>query len=138
MRIKLDENLPTSLAEDLGALGHDTDTVSQQGLAGSKDRAVWSGAQKAGRLLITHDMDFSDLRLFEPGTHHGILLVRLREPTRRALIGRVRTLFETEDVASWQGCFVVATARKVRVRRPGQRPADGDADGGTRTPDSKN
>jgi hypothetical protein len=32
MRIKLDENLPTSAAESLRALGHDVDTVPEEGL----------------------------------------------------------------------------------------------------------
>jgi predicted nuclease of predicted toxin-antitoxin system len=118
MKIKLDENLPESLADALGELGHDADTVPREGLAGRVDPDVWAAAQDSGRFLVTQDLDFSDLRTFEPGTHHGILLVRLREPSRRLLIERVRALFESEDVESWQGCFVVATDHKLRVRRP--------------------
>jgi hypothetical protein len=34
-------------------------------------------AQRAGRFLVTQDLDFSDVRRFEPGSHHGLLLVRL-------------------------------------------------------------
>jgi hypothetical protein len=75
-------------------------------------------AQDAGRFLITQDLDFSDLREYQPGKHHGLLLVRLANPSRRALIKRVNTLFATEDVEGWRGCFVVATERKIRIRRP--------------------
>ena len=118
MKIKLDENVPASVLPDLVALGHDVDTVPAEGLAGHVDSAVFEAAQRAGRFLITQDLDFSDLRKFAPGTHEGVLLLRLATPGRLALRARVRVLFEVEDVRSWARCFVVATERKVRVKRP--------------------
>ena len=36
MRLKLDENLPTILVEDLVELGHDVDTAMREGLAGTR------------------------------------------------------------------------------------------------------
>lgn len=121
MRIKLDENLPLRLVRILAPLGHETDTVPQEGLAGQDDARVWQAAQTVGRFFITQDLDFSDVRRFAPGTHHGLLLVRLRDPGRNALVSRVRSLFQTENVEAWKGCFVVATAHKVRVRSPKQQ-----------------
>ena len=32
-----------------------------------------------GRFLVTHDLNFSDTRKFEPGTHADVLIVRLPE-----------------------------------------------------------
>jgi predicted nuclease of predicted toxin-antitoxin system len=118
MKIKLDENLPAVLADILDQLGHETDTVPSEGLAGSDDPHIWEAAQRAGRFLITQDLDFSDVRKFVPGTHHGILLVRMREPGRLALVRRIRRLFETEDTEQWTRCFVVVTEHKIRIRRP--------------------
>jgi len=118
VKIKLDENLPRRLVHVLTALGHDTDTVFDEQLTGREDGILWNAAQAAGRFLITQDLDFSDVRKYAPGTHHGLLLVRLPQPGRDALFERVSTLFQTEDADSWSGCFVTATARKVRVRRP--------------------
>jgi predicted nuclease of predicted toxin-antitoxin system len=115
MKIKLDENLPRQLAILLKNLGHDVHTVHEERLIGSPDVEVWSAAQTESRFLITQDLDFSDLRQFAPGSHHGILLVRLRSPSRQALMERVGGLFRTESVAAWTGCFVVATERKLRV-----------------------
>ncbi len=74
MRIKLDENLPASLAVVLGALGHDVDTVVDEQLGGSDDLTVWQAAQQAQRFFISQDLDFSDVRQFVPGTHEGLLL----------------------------------------------------------------
>jgi len=38
---------------------------------------MWSAARRDERFLITQDLDFSDIRQFKPGTHPGLLLVRL-------------------------------------------------------------
>ncbi len=62
MRIKLDENLPTSLVESLVELGHDADSVQQEGLQGAPDPDVWAATQADERLLVTQDLDFSDVR----------------------------------------------------------------------------
>ncbi len=118
MLIKLDENLPTRLVDALASLGHDVDTVYVEGLTSRPDAEVWDAAQAAGRFLITQDLDFSDMRRFQPGTHPGILLVRLRNPSRNALFLKVKNLFETEAADTWSGCFVVATERKLRIKRP--------------------
>src|SRR2546425_2087064 len=90
MKTKLDENLPDGLSRQLVARGHDAQTVPEQRLGGAKDFTVWDAAQREGRFFITQDFDFSDMRRFMPGTHHGLLLVRLRNPSRRALLERVR------------------------------------------------
>ena len=117
MNIKLDENLPDSLVFKLQALGHDVDTVPSEHLTGRDDNEVWQAAQAASRFLVTQDLDFSDVRRFTPGTHAGLLLVRLAQPGRNALTTRVATLFATERVDQWRGCLVVATDHKVRVKR---------------------
>ena len=117
MKIKLDENLPLQVAERLRNLGHDIHTTQQEGLSGYPDADIWSAAQREGRFLITQDLDFSDARKFAPGTHHGIVLVRLHSPSRSQLIKRVEEVFRYENVSDWWSCFVVVSEHKVRVRR---------------------
>lgn len=118
MNIKLDENLPDRLVSALNSFGHSVDTVRSERLAGRDDVDVWSGAQSAGRFFLTQDLDFSDMRRYAPGTHAGLLLVRLAKPGRDALLQRVSMLFATEPVDEWRGCLIVATDRKIRVKRP--------------------
>jgi predicted nuclease of predicted toxin-antitoxin system len=117
MKLKLDENLPLQLAAVLKNLGHDVHTLRDEGLTGRADKEIWVRAQRESRFLVTQDMDFSDSREFAPGSHKGILLVRLRSPDRTALLKRVGELFQNENVTGWLGCFVVATERKIRVLR---------------------
>jgi predicted nuclease of predicted toxin-antitoxin system len=119
MNVKLDENLPLQIAAELRARTYDVRTVGEENLTGCWDADIWQAAQREGRILITQDMDFSDTRKFVPGTHHGIVLIRLQSPSRQNLIDRVTKLCEAEDIRGWAGCFVVVTERKIRVRKPG-------------------
>ncbi|GAC1642360.1 MAG: DUF5615 family PIN-like protein [Candidatus Acidiferrum sp.] len=120
MKIKLDENLPQRLAPLLRDLGHDAHTVAEEKLIGRPDAEIWEASQKESRFLITQDLDFSDIRRFAPGSHAGILLLRLRVPTRSALTARIDELFRNEGASEWAGFFVVATERKIRVLKPGE------------------
>jgi predicted nuclease of predicted toxin-antitoxin system len=117
VRIKLDENVPARAAERLRTLGHDVDTVITEGLAGRPDPDVWRAAQAAERFLVTQDLDFSDIRRFAPGTHHGILLVRVPDDAQWRLTDFLIGWFGSPECEGWIRCFVVATPNKVRVLR---------------------
>ncbi len=116
MKIKLDENLPARLVPVLQGHGFDVDTVPEEQLSGKPDAQVWQAVNAEGRFLITQDLDFSDIRQFAPGTHPGLLLVRLREPGAQALLEAINVV--ASEIAGWGGCFVVLTENKIRVKRP--------------------
>ena len=116
MNIKLDENLPARLVHALATRGHAVDTVAEEGLTGKSDAVVWQSAREEGRFFITQDLDFSDIRHFLPGTHPGLMLVRLREPSAQALLQRITSLASEMDGMAC--CFVVVTDHKLRIKRP--------------------
>jgi len=116
MKIKLDENLPARLLPALKDHGHDVHTVPGEQLTGRADAEIWRAVVTEGRFLITQDLDFSDTRQFAPGTHPGLLLIRLREPGSQALLDAITAV--AAELDGWAGCFVVLTENKVRVKRP--------------------
>lgn len=118
MKIKVDENLPAAVANVLRALNHDVATTIEEELVGRPDEEIWTAAQRERRFLITQDLGFSDLRRFPPGTHAGILLLRLSNPSRRRLAARVDDLFRKQPVETWTGWYLVATEQKLRVIQP--------------------
>ena len=118
MKIKLDEMLPAALVEILSSLGHDVETVPMEKLSGEPDDAIWEAAGNENRFLISQDLDFSDIRRFAPGSHPGILIVRLRQPGRKALTECIGGFFRSKDAVDLDGCFIVLTERKARIRRP--------------------
>lgn len=58
MKVKLDENLGQLHALLVRDAGHVTQRVTEQGLSGAKDPAVWQHVCDAGRFFITLDLDF--------------------------------------------------------------------------------
>jgi hypothetical protein len=66
MRFKLDENLPIELAVLIRRSGHNAATVLDQGLGGAGDSELASLCAKEGRILVTFDTDFSDIRTYPP------------------------------------------------------------------------
>jgi predicted nuclease of predicted toxin-antitoxin system len=116
LKLKLDENIPQS-ATRLAALGYDVDTVLDEQLGGRSDEDVRAAAQAEDCLLVTHDLDFSHTRKFEPGEHASVLLVRLPDSEQWRVGDHLVGWFSDPDARTWEQCMVVATLRKVRVAR---------------------
>lgn len=118
LRFKLDENVPVEAAEVLRSAGFDVHSVYDESLAGATDGAIADACAAEGRVLITLDLDFSDLRAYPPGSHTGIVILRPRTPDRDAtlsLLVRVAALFGSEVV---HGCLWIVDPERVRVRSP--------------------
>jgi len=92
MRFKLDENLPYRAADTFVEAGHDADTVYDEDLAGQPDEVVLAAAVSEGRVLVTLDLDFSDLRAYPIGTHCGIVVLRPLDNSRAATYATLTTL----------------------------------------------
>lgn len=66
MRFKVDENLPIEVAELLRQSVYDATTVLEQGHGSSADTRLATLCQQEGRVLLTLDMDFADIRAYPP------------------------------------------------------------------------
>ena len=66
MKLKIDENLPRECAEILHGGGFVADTVADERLTGAEDSAIALKAQGEGRVLITLDLDFANIRAYPP------------------------------------------------------------------------
>lgn len=92
MKFKLDENLPVSAASVLGGAGHDVDTVRGEHLAGRPDLEVVAASTAAGRVLISLDVGPGDSRACPPGSHTGIVILRVASQFADAVIKAIRHL----------------------------------------------
>jgi predicted nuclease of predicted toxin-antitoxin system len=118
VRVKLDENLPDSVLSILGDAGHDVDTARAEGLRGAKDLAVLAGATADGRLLLTLDRGLGDIRAYPPGSHAGVLVIRLDHQSPRAIRHAVERVGAAIDLDNLHGCIAVWRDGELRVRRP--------------------
>jgi predicted nuclease of predicted toxin-antitoxin system len=116
MKIKLDENLPTALAELLQAAGHDAMTVADEALSGSKDPKVLDVAVSENRTLLTFDLDFADIRQYPVGSHAGIVVFRLHDQRWAILEKPARRLVDSGLLNRLQGSLTIVDESRVRIR----------------------
>lgn len=120
MKLKLDENLPRGLADDLAARRLDIDTVVDEGLGGAADDAVVEAATVEDRILLTLDRGVGDLRRLPPGSHAGVVVLRPASQDPESIIALSSRLLRSEDLDDLEGCVVVVDPLRVRIRRPGK------------------
>ena len=124
MRLKLDENLSRHLKPILIALGHDALTTADEGLLSRPDIEVASSAAREGRILLTLDIEFADLRKYPPGSHPGIVLFRPASFGPLSINRFVERFARSTDLSGLCGCVAVVEPRGIRVRRPDQLPPE--------------
>lgn len=90
MRFKLDENLPGDLADDIRRLGHDVDTVHDEGLIGAEDATIVEAARVANRILMTLDKGIASILQYPVHKHAGVVLFRPDNSGRREVLPFVR------------------------------------------------
>ena len=118
MKFKLDENLPVSSAAILTSVGHDVGTVTQEGLIGAPDRDVVAAVAEAGRILISLDRRLGDIRAYPPGSHAGIVVLRLTDQSATAAIKAVSDLATLTNPDSLAGAVAVLQRGLLRIRHP--------------------
>ncbi|HVX20282.1 MAG TPA: DUF5615 family PIN-like protein [Acidimicrobiales bacterium] len=107
MRLKLDENLPADAVQVARSAGFDVDTVVDEGLVGAADSDVVRAATDEGRLIVTLDRGLSDVRLHLPGTHAGIVVLRVADQRPEAVVEALAVMLAGLDLDQVPGCNVV-------------------------------
>ncbi len=112
MKIFVDENIPLMSVRALRAMGHDVRDIRGTGEEGMADTVLWKIVQQEERLLITTDKGFTQHR---ESFHHGILIVRLKQPNRHKIHERILQAMNQYAADEWHGLLVVMrdTVRSV-------------------------
>ena len=120
MRAKIDENLPMEAAALLRAAGWDCFTVYDEGLNGANDALLSSACRNEGRVLFTLDQDFADIRTYPPADYLGIVVLKLRDPYREAILHLLQSALIVLD-RDWvpHSLWIVEPGR-IRVREARQ------------------
>ena len=116
VRFKLDENLPRDAEALLRDAGHDVQTVLEQRLAGNSDDKVIDACRTENRVLISFDLDFSDMRHYPPASYGGIWVLRPHTQSidnTLALLKGALIVLETESA---DGRLWIVEPGQVRIR----------------------
>ena len=115
MNILVDENIPRITVRALSEMNHDVRDIRGTDMEGSSDTDLWEVAQREQRLVVTTDKGFAKRR---GSRHQGILIVRLRQPSRTGIHDRVMQAMARFEDRDWPGLTVVMRDNVQSVWRP--------------------
>lgn len=84
MKLKTDENIPQRLVEFLRERRHEISTVQEEDLVGATDDGLAEVASGEGRVLLTLDRGFADIRHYPPNVILTLVSTFLTEHTFEA------------------------------------------------------
>ena len=104
MKILVDENVPLMSVKELKSKGYDVRDIRGTDNQGISDSALWQIAQQEKRLLITTDKGFA---IHRDEAHHGILIIRVKQPSRLKIHQRVMQAINRYHMDGWRGRTVI-------------------------------
>jgi predicted nuclease of predicted toxin-antitoxin system len=116
MRVLVDENIPRMTVDGLRAIGHDVKDIRGTSDQGAADSRLWGLAMEESRTLITTDKGFTEYRSVP---HHGILIVRLRQPNRQKIDHSVMHAIGRFPEEDWKNLLVVVRDTTMSTSRTG-------------------
>jgi predicted nuclease of predicted toxin-antitoxin system len=119
VRFKIDENLPAEAAEILQRAGFDVDTVGDENLSGADDETLASASRSEGRILVTLDLDFANIRAYPPGEHAGIIVLRIKHQDKPTVLVHLRRLATALARRNPTGELWIVDGNRIRFRQGG-------------------
>jgi len=116
LKLKIDENLPGEGATLLRNAGFEADTVSDENLAGADDSEILRRSQVEGRVLVTLDLDFGNVRAYPPAEHAGIIVLRLKRQDKHKVLAMMSRLASTLPSRTPDGELWIVEADRIRFR----------------------
>jgi predicted nuclease of predicted toxin-antitoxin system len=113
--VKLDENVPDSVAGILRAGGHDVALARDQELAGVNDDKVLAVAASEHRTLVTLDKDFTNILRHPPAAAAGIVVIRLQNQTLPRIRRVASMLADRLSQESAKGRLWVLDESRLRI-----------------------
>jgi len=89
MKFFLDENFPKAAVRSLQERGHEWIDIRGTDQEGAEDTTLFRWAQQQGAVLLTTDRDFFHTVPHVEKSHHGVVVVALRQPNRRSILSRL-------------------------------------------------
>ena len=116
MKFKIDQNLPAECASSLIAAGHDAMTVYEQSLDGAPDERIVEVCHAEGRILVTADLDLSDITRFPPAASPGYIVYRSRRQGKALMIELTRRLIPLLSMHPIAGHLWILEQDRLRIR----------------------
>jgi len=117
MLFKTDENLPSDLASLFCESGFDCLTAREQRLSGEPDERVAAVCRAEGRILVSLDLGFANIRAYPPADYPGFIVFRLATLDVPHLMAVARRLVRTLANDTLHRELWIVEDRRIRRRR---------------------
>lgn len=115
MKFKLDENLSPSLAILFAPITSDVHSVTEQALNGQPDERIIDVCRREDRVLITLDLDFSNIQAYPPSQFPGIVILRLRSQAHPFVEAALRQMLNTLPQERLAGTLWIVEEHRIRI-----------------------
>jgi predicted nuclease of predicted toxin-antitoxin system len=116
LTFKVDENLPEDVAAAFRDAGYEASTARSQGLAGVEDARLSEVARREGRVFVTLDVDFGDIRAYPPDEYPGIIVLRMARQDKTRILAAIRRMLPLLGTEAVTRRLWVVEEHAVRIR----------------------
>ncbi|NBC17479.1 MAG: hypothetical protein GVY18_09230 [Bacteroidetes bacterium] len=116
MRFLADMGIAQTTVEFLRSLGHDALHLRKQDLHRLPDPAILEKTRREGRILLTHDLDFSDLMAASGAFLPSVIVFRLRDMRPANVNRHLEAVLHEHAEALRDGAIISVTEGRSRVR----------------------
>ena len=116
MRLLLDMGIAPSAAVALRQLGHDAEHLEGRRESRLSDREIVSVARVEQRIIVTHDLDFTDLLALSGATAPSVITFRLRSMRPDRVLARLVAVLRAQRADLEAGALVSVSEAFTRVR----------------------
>ena len=116
MRFLADMKVPVSVVEQLRHLGHDAIHLHDHNLQKLTDQEVFHKTLAEDRILLTFDLDFSEIVAFSGNREVGTIVFRLRNTRAGHVMERLEKVLAESSEALKKGAIVNVEEHRHRVR----------------------
>jgi len=115
MKLKLDENVDARHGVVLRQAAHEATTVRDQGLSGTEDFDLFTHCITEDHVLITLDLDFSNILRYPPEKTAGLVVLRGPDDLFATVSILIQTLIQALTTDSPAGHLWIVEPGRIRI-----------------------
>lgn len=112
-----DECIFKTTIEFLRSRNYEVSTASEEKLAGQNNGTILQKAIQTKRILLTADTDFSNILVYPPETHFGIIVLKISKADEDEVHTNLLKLLTEVNPEVIQHSLVIVNKNKYRIRR---------------------
>jgi predicted nuclease of predicted toxin-antitoxin system len=116
MRLLLDMGISVGVADILRSHGHDVAHLQERGLDTLADPEILQLAIAEKRIIVTNDLDFTDLLAASAALLPSVVIFRLRNMRPERVLVRLLAVLAEHTADLGQGTIISVTESQIRKR----------------------